>query len=238
MNHRRQPLGVPCVAAVLTAQLQPLGECEAGELQAARGAGAKADEADGVISEAAARAACRDAAAGLARVLGVGLERAERALSAAGAVVLRTRPRPAAALDGDGGGDGTDFSGRNPPYLSQRCAAWLSAHFPSARHLVVELPSVDREDDGGVLLAHRAWFGLPPRDRGTDGVAARLSADRAEECAALATCEGRTITELAVLPDECLLGDGAAVLALQVAPIDMDAAPSAPLLWPLLAAAR
>jgi len=37
---------------------------------------------------------------------------------------------------------------------------WLRTHFCDARHLVCELPSVDREDSGVSLLAHKAWFML------------------------------------------------------------------------------
>ncbi len=30
-------------------------------------------------------------------------------------------------------------------------------------HLVVDLPSLDRLEDAGMLTAHRIFFGLPPR---------------------------------------------------------------------------
>jgi hypothetical protein len=87
-------------------------------------------------------------------------------------------------------------------------------------HLVSDLPSADREDDRGLLIAHRTWWGLPP--------AGDAAADRA---AAAARACSRTITELAFVDDAA--ADGPYLLDLQVAPFDMDAAPSRPLLYPV-----
>jgi len=84
--------------------------------------------------------------------------------------------------------------------------------------LLTDLPSMDKEDDGGHLIAHRAFWGLsagetdPPEDR--------------------STLTRRTITELVRAPAALL--DGAALLNLQVAPIALDAAPSRPVFYPLI----
>ena len=96
----------------------------------------------------------------------------------------------------------------------------LADHFESARergieHLVCDLPSVDRAQDGGRLLAHRAFWGVP---------------DGATEAAAAARPRC-TITELAYVPDEA--PDGLYLLDLQVAAFMLDAAPSRPLLYPI-----
>jgi hypothetical protein len=91
------------------------------------------------------------------------------------------------------------------------------------QHLVVDLPSVDREDDGGHLLAHRAWWQLPPRGS-SDGAAAPPPQ-------ALST---RTITELAYVPEG--VPDGAYLLNLQVAPLELDAVLNRPVLLRLLSA--
>ncbi|MBO6576545.1 MAG: cyclase family protein [Rhodothermales bacterium] len=80
------------------------------------------------------------------------------------------------------------------------------------RHLIVEAPSVDPEDDGGALLAHRAWWGVEPS--GT------------------ATHSPRTITELAAIPAS--LADGPYLLNLQVPALETDAVPSRPILYPVV----
>ncbi|MCB9519542.1 MAG: cyclase family protein [Myxococcales bacterium] len=105
------------------------------------------------------------------------------------------------------------WSGQDPPYLTLDCAAWL-ASLPAA-HLLIDLPSVDRERDDGELPNHRAWWGLPPR--GAGGPPAR----RAD----------RTITELAAVPAS--VPDGLYLCALHVAPLALDAAPSRPVLFAL-----
>jgi kynurenine formamidase len=99
-----------------------------------------------------------------------------------------------------------------PAYLSRQAAELLVER--GIEHVVVELPSIDREDDGGRLCAHRIFFGLPP-----GGV--RL-AD-----AARAHC---TVTELASVPE--VAADGSFLLQLALPAIAGDAVPSRPLLWP------
>ncbi len=81
--------------------------------------------------------------------------------------------------------------------------------------LVVDLPSLDRADDGGALAAHRAFWGLPP---------ATQDARQAQRGRAL-------VTELAYVPDEC--ADGLYLLDLQVPAFATDAAPSRPVLYPI-----
>lgn len=101
-----------------------------------------------------------------------------------------------------------DFSGTNPPYFTTEAMTWLAAQ-PWA-HLVVNLPSVDREDDGGGTPNHRLWWDLAPQ-----------TAD-----ASLANRPDRTITELARIP--AATADGFGLLSIQIAPLAGDAAPSRP----------
>jgi len=108
------------------------------------------------------------------------------------------------------------FSGTNPPYLTWDAARWLRS--VGIDHVVVDLPSLDREDDGGLLSAHRAFFDLPPGARDVAEVPAP-----------------RTVTELAAIDEHVPVGVYA--LLLQVAPFVADAAPSRPLLCPLVAVA-
>lgn len=139
-----------------------------------------------------------------------------------------------------------DFSGTNPPYLTREAAEFVaSAGF---HHVLVTLPSVDREvrarfslfvsvsrvvcsvcdmrppvrarqDDGGHLVAHRLIFGVP-----LDAPVADVDAS---------TLPLRTVTELCHVPET--VADGVYLLNLQVSPMALDAAPSRPILYPILA---
>jgi kynurenine formamidase len=101
----------------------------------------------------------------------------------------------------------------NSPYWTPEAMQWLVAQGVSS--LLVEEPSVDREEDGGALEAHRIYWGMPAGE--TD--------------AALATRSHAVLTELAFFPDRC--PDGWCLLNLQLAPLANDAVPSRPLLFPL-----
>lgn len=108
----------------------------------------------------------------------------------------------------------TDYDIDCPPYFSPDALAWLGSI--GIDHLLVDMPSVDRMQDNGLLLAHRAFWGMPP-DSTALSQAQRIHA---------------TITELIFVPDK--VADGNYLLNLQVAPFEADAAPSRPLLYPLL----
>ncbi|MBK7943228.1 MAG: cyclase family protein [Flavobacteriales bacterium] len=116
------------------------------------------------------------------------------------ALVLRTLPNTA-------GKDTRDWCGSNPAYLQSTATAWLRSI--GVKHLLVDLPSVDREEDGGVLAAHHAFWDFPATVDTT-----------------------RTITELLRVPDA--VPDGRYVLELQLAHWMNDAAPSRPVLYALL----
>lgn len=113
------------------------------------------------------------------------------------AVIIRTLPNSTDKAS-------RQYSGANPPYLSDS----LIRQFVNAgiKHLLVDLPSVDREVDNGKLLGHRAFW-MP------DGV---LRMD----------C---TITEMVFVPNE--VNDGTYILNLQVAPFENDASPSRPMIY-------
>lgn len=83
------------------------------------------------------------------------------------------------------------------------------------RHLLVDLPSVDRVFDGGQLRNHRCYWQVPADSRRV------LKTTRTD----------RTITEFCFVPDD--VGDGPYLLDLQLPDLGVDAAPSRPLLWPL-----
>lgn len=102
------------------------------------------------------------------------------------------------------------YSGTNPPYLAAEAVRLIRAL--GVRHLLVDLPSIDRERDEGALAAHRVFWGLPEGGRTLNG-----------------TVPPGTITEMIYVDDS--IPDGRYVLNLQVAPFQLDAAPSRPLLF-------
>jgi len=97
------------------------------------------------------------------------------------------------------------YSGSNPPYLSADAAAFLRDS--GIEHLLIDLPSVDREEDDGALAAHRAFWDMDQNPR--------IEA---------------TITELIYVPEE--IPDGHYLLNLMISPMAMDAAPSRPVIFP------
>lgn len=60
-----------------------------------------------------------------------------------------------------------DFSGQNAPFLEPQIMASLAE--ANISHFITNLPSVDPEEDGGALAAHRAFWSYPhtPRYRAT-----------------------------------------------------------------------
>ncbi len=96
-----------------------------------------------------------------------------------------------------------------PPYLSLDAVDFLSDL--GVRHLLVDLPSIDRMHDEGRLCAHHRFWEVPP------GVSAPEA------------ISPRTITEMIFVPDD--VADGLYLLNLQVAGFEADAAPSRPILY-------
>lgn len=102
------------------------------------------------------------------------------------------------------------YSNTNPPYLSEDAAIFIRES--EIQHLLIDLPSVDREHDEGKLLAHKAFWNV--KDTHNLNSDARFNA---------------TITEMIYVPDE--IEDGNYILNLQIASFENDASPSKPLLY-------
>ncbi|SFR33672.1 Putative cyclase [Robiginitalea myxolifaciens] len=104
-----------------------------------------------------------------------------------------------------------NWSGSNPPYLTPAAMQALVVH--GIEHLLINLPSVDPEEDGGALMAHRIFWGIgEDREPGPDF--------RPEA----------TISELLAIPES--LEDGIYLLNLQLGPMINDACPSRPIVFP------
>ncbi len=113
------------------------------------------------------------------------------------ALIIRTLPNLNEKLT-------KQYSNSNPPYLLEQAAEFLVQK--GIEHLLIDLPSIDREKDGGALLAHNAFWNTGGEIRYT-----------------------ATITEFIFVPNS--IKDGKYFLNLQVAPIENDASPSRPVLY-------
>ena len=102
------------------------------------------------------------------------------------------------------------YSNTNPPYLSEDAAIFIRES--EIEHLLIDLPSVDKEHDEGKLLAHKAFWNV--QDTLHLNPDARLNA---------------TITEMIFVIDE--VKDGDYILNLQIASFENDASPSKPVLY-------
>jgi arylformamidase len=115
-------------------------------------------------------------------------------------VVIRTLPNDDTKLT-------KDYSGTNPPYFSQEAILLLNQQ--GIKHLLTDLPSIDREEDGGALAGHKAFWNYPDLPA-TD----------------------KTITEMVYI--ENTIPDGLYFCNIQIISIESDASPSKIVLYPLV----
>lgn len=113
------------------------------------------------------------------------------------AIIIRTIPNTNDKLN-------RQYSHTNPPYLLEDAAVYLRQK--GVKHLLIDLPSIDKEKDDCQLLAHNAFWNTKEK--------VRLDA---------------TITELIFVPNT--VDDGCYLLNLQIAPFENDATPSKPILY-------
>lgn len=97
-----------------------------------------------------------------------------------------------------------NYSNTNPAYFSPEAMGYIVEK--GICHVITDLPSVDREEDGGKLIAHHIFWNYPTEK-----------------------FSNNTITELAFIPDS--LSDGWYLLNLQITSLVNDASPSKPVLY-------
>lgn len=117
------------------------------------------------------------------------------------AVIIRTMPNENEKLV-------RQYSNTNPPYLEAIAASFLADN--NVKHLLIDLPSIDKEKDDGVLAAHHTFWQYPQSTR-----------------------KEATITELIFVDNT--IEDGFYFLNLQVTSLVNDASPSKPVLYKPLA---
>ncbi len=116
------------------------------------------------------------------------------------AVVIRTLPNTNEKFS-------KNYSHTNPPYLLEDAAIYLKEK--GVQHLLIDLPSVDKEKDKGKLLSHNAFWNTSGKIR-----------------------FDATITELIFVPNS--VKDGTYFLNIQIAPFENDASPSKPILYKII----
>lgn len=113
------------------------------------------------------------------------------------ALVIRTLANSAAKLH-------IHYSNTNPAYISKEAIEYIISL--GYDHLLLDVPSVDKEMDNGVLAGHHAFWEYPHN-----------------------TQAQRTITEMIYVPNEVY--DGSYLLNIQIASFENDASPSKPVLY-------
>jgi arylformamidase len=113
------------------------------------------------------------------------------------AVVIRTLPNNKTKLS-------MQYSDTNPTFIDHKAVQFLIDG--GVEHLLIDTPSVDKEEDKGVLISHHTFWEYPSN-----------------------TQKQRTITELIFVPD--YVDDGTYFLNIQIASFENDASPSKPLLF-------
>ncbi len=139
----------------------------------------------------------------------IGLQQLHQALSAGlddcAALAIRTLPNAASKQS-------RNYSQQpNYPVLSTECMQFLAES--SLQHLLLDTPSLDAADNP-TLANHRIWWEL---DRWPSGASRKVSS--------------RSVTEMIFVPDG--LADGDYWLHLELSPLQSDATPSRPVLYPL-----
>jgi kynurenine formamidase len=123
------------------------------------------------------------------------------------AVVVRTAPN-------DPGKQTRQYAqGPPPPYFTIEAMDYLRSR--GTRHVLVDLPSVDRMHDEGLLTVHHRFWQVPEGQH-------RLTPESRLD---------QTITEMIFVPDD--VADGRYLLSLQVPAFTTDVAPSRPWLFPV-----
>ncbi len=117
------------------------------------------------------------------------------------ALIIRTLPNEKDKLK-------KQYSGTNFPYVDAAAMQFIVEQ--NIQHLLIDLPSVDRESDEGKLAAHHVFWKYPENTRTT-----------------------ATITEMIYVADEIM--DGIYFLNIQITALENDATPSKPVLYKIIA---
>ncbi|MDB4533659.1 cyclase family protein [Vicingaceae bacterium] len=116
------------------------------------------------------------------------------------AIVIRTLPNTNEKLV-------MQYSSTNPTFVEHKAIQYLIDN--GVDHLLIDTPSVDKEEDGGELISHHTFWEYPNN-----------------------TKAHRTISELIFVPNSIV--DGTYFINIQIASFENDASPSKPILFEIL----
>jgi len=122
------------------------------------------------------------------------------------ALIIRTLPNSKTKLNQVYG------QAHQPPFFSNQAMQWLVEH-TDVEHLLVDMPSVDRLQDDGLLSNHRIFWNIAAGSH-------QATEDQHQH---------KTITEMVYVPDD--IKDGNYILNLQLPRLNLNAVPSNPLLY-------
>jgi arylformamidase len=108
------------------------------------------------------------------------------------ALIIRTLPNSTSKCS-------TNYSNTNPTYFSKEAIERINEL--GIQHLIVDLPSIDREEDNGALIAHHKFWNYPENPQ-----------------------TNKFITELVFIPDS--VPDGRYLSNIQITSLENDASPS------------
>ena len=100
-----------------------------------------------------------------------------------------------------------NYNTNNNAFLSNEAIYYLKSI--GVKNLIVDLPSIDRYDDGGLLGNHKIFWDINKKE-----------------------CNNNTITELAYINDK--IKDGEYLLSLNIMNLKLDASPSRPIIYKIL----
>lgn len=107
-------------------------------------------------------------------------------------LIVRTKPNDTSKLS-------FNYSNSNPTYFEKEAVEYINELDVS--HLMVDLPSIDREEDEGALIGHHTFWNYPQNPQ-----------------------IHKTITELIYVPDT--INDGRYLVNIQITSLENDASPS------------
>lgn len=125
-------------------------------------------------------------------LLSAALEKHQQQLEDVKVLIVRTLPNSPNKLS-------NNYSNTNPCYFSKTAVELINEF--GFTHLMVDLPSIDREEDGGELIGHHTFWEYPEN-----------------------TQTQKTITELIFVPNE--IKDGNYLVNIQITALENDASPS------------
>jgi len=99
-----------------------------------------------------------------------------------------------------------NYNNENNPFFSNEAIEYLKSL--NIKHLVIDLPSIDKIDDGGLLGNHRIFWDLEKEGN------------------------NNTITEFALIDNS--ITDDFYLLSINILNINLDASPSRPIIYPIL----